>query len=59
MQVQQTSSIKLDGFFPGAVDTTMVDGTSYAVPWYVETRMVYYRSDIAAAAETLIMGEPI
>ncbi|WP_197510060.1 extracellular solute-binding protein [Tessaracoccus coleopterorum] len=44
------SSIPLDGFFPGAVDTTKVDGTSYAVPWYVETRMAFYRSDIAKAA---------
>ncbi|AQP49937.1 sugar ABC transporter substrate-binding protein [Tessaracoccus flavescens] len=44
------SSIKLDGFFPGAVDTTMVDGTSYAVPWYVETRMAYYRTDVADKA---------
>ena len=25
----------------------MVDGTSYGVPWYVETRVVYYRTDLA------------
>ncbi len=44
------SSIDLNGFFPGAVDTTKVGGTSYAVPWYVETRMAYYRTDIAEKA---------
>lgn len=34
-------------FFEGAWDTTVVDGVSYAVPWYVETRVVYYRTDLA------------
>lgn len=37
-------------FFEGAQETTVVDGVSYAVPWYVETRLVYYRTDIAEAA---------
>ena len=37
-------------FFPGALDTTKVGGTQYGVPWYVETRLVYYRKDLAAKA---------
>ena len=39
----------IDGsqFFEGAWNTTIVDGTSYAVPWYVETRLLYYRTDLA------------
>jgi multiple sugar transport system substrate-binding protein len=39
----------IDGgqFFEGAWNTTVVDGTSYAVPWYVETRLLYYRTDLA------------
>jgi multiple sugar transport system substrate-binding protein len=39
----------IDGsqFFEGAWNTTIVDGVSYAVPWYVETRLVYYRTDLA------------
>ena len=37
-------------FFPGAWGSTEVGGTSYGVPWYVETRVLYYRSDIAAEA---------
>jgi multiple sugar transport system substrate-binding protein len=43
----------IDGsqFFEGAWNTTVVDGTSYAVPWYVETRLVYYRTDLAGDAE--------
>jgi len=37
-------------FFPGAWDTTKVGGTAYGVPWYVETRVLYYRTDIARKA---------
>ncbi len=37
-------------FFEGAQKTTEVDGTSFGVPWYVETRLVYYRTDLAEKA---------
>jgi len=37
-------------FFDGAWNTTVVDGTSYGVPWYVETRLLYYRADLAKKA---------
>jgi multiple sugar transport system substrate-binding protein len=37
-------------FFDGAWDTTVVGGTSYGVPWYVETRLIYYRTDLAKQA---------
>ncbi|MFS8497603.1 MAG: extracellular solute-binding protein, partial [Micromonosporaceae bacterium] len=37
-------------FFEGAWNTTVVDGTSYGVPWYVETRLIYYRKDLAEQA---------
>ena len=41
------SNIDPSTFFEGAWNTTVVDGTSYGVPWYVETRLVYYRTDLA------------
>jgi multiple sugar transport system substrate-binding protein len=42
----------IDGsqFFQGGWDTTLVNGTSYGVPWYVETRLLYYRTDLAGQA---------
>jgi multiple sugar transport system substrate-binding protein len=43
------TSIDPGQFFEGAWDTTVVDGVSYGVPWYVETRLVYYRTDLAEA----------
>lgn len=39
-----------EAFFEGAWNTTVVQGTSYAVPWYVETRLIYYRTDLAEEA---------
>lgn len=36
--------------FPGVWETNVVDGTLYGVPWYVDTRLLFYRSDLLAAA---------
>ncbi|NHA69500.1 sugar ABC transporter substrate-binding protein [Phycicoccus flavus] len=44
------SNIDTAGFFPGAQKTTEVNGTSYGIPWYVETRLLYYRTDLAKKA---------
>jgi multiple sugar transport system substrate-binding protein len=44
------ASIDKGSFFPGAWQTTEVNGTSYGIPWYVETRCVYYRTDLAEKA---------
>lgn len=43
-------SIDKSVFFDGAQKTTEVGGTSFGVPWYVETRLVYYRKDLAKKA---------
>jgi multiple sugar transport system substrate-binding protein len=37
-------------FYDGAWGSTVVGDTSYGVPWYVETRVLYYRSDLAKKA---------
>ena len=37
-------------FFESAWNTNIVNGTVYGVPWYVETRLLYYRKDIAEKA---------
>ena len=39
-------------FFPGAWETTNVGGTNYGVPWYVETRVLYYRTDLVPTPPT-------
>ncbi|WP_214324296.1 extracellular solute-binding protein [Nonomuraea sediminis] len=37
-------------FFPGAWQTVDVNGTAWGIPWYVETRVLYYRTDQAEKA---------
>ncbi len=36
--------------FPGIWATNVIDGVLYGVPWYVDTRVLFYRSDILARA---------
>jgi multiple sugar transport system substrate-binding protein len=44
------SDIDPSKFFKSAWDTNIVDGVASGVPWYVETRLLYYRTDIATKA---------
>ncbi len=37
-------------YFESAWNTNIVNGTVYGVPWYVETRLLYYRTDVAEKA---------
>ena len=44
------SSVERTDFFPGIFDTNVVDGRVYGIPWYVDTRLLFYRRDILDAA---------
>ncbi|TWT23136.1 extracellular solute-binding protein [Luteimonas marina] len=37
-------------YFPGIWATNVVDGVLRGVPWYVDTRLLYYRKDLLAQA---------
>jgi multiple sugar transport system substrate-binding protein len=37
-------------YFPGIWDTNLIGGTLYGVPWYVDTRLLFYRADLLARA---------
>ncbi|WIX98539.1 sugar ABC transporter substrate-binding protein [Amycolatopsis mongoliensis] len=37
-------------FYPGSVDSTKVGGGTFGVPWYVDTAVLYYRTDLAHQA---------
>jgi multiple sugar transport system substrate-binding protein len=37
-------------YFPGILATNVVDDTLYGLPWYVDTRVLFYRKDILARA---------
>jgi multiple sugar transport system substrate-binding protein len=44
------ANFESSAFFESAWNTNIVGGTVSGVPWYVETRLLYYRTDIAAKA---------
>ena len=52
LQARVDASPVVDGddYFPGIWDTNVVDGELLGVPWYVDTRLLFYRSDLLAAA---------
>jgi multiple sugar transport system substrate-binding protein len=37
-------------FFPGIWATNRIDDQVYGIPWYVDTRVLFYRTDLLAAA---------
>lgn len=42
--------INPSSFFEGPWNSNVVDGITYGVPWYVDTRVLFYRTDILASA---------
>lgn len=45
-----SSVVDPSDYFAGIWDTNVVDGTLYGVPWYIDTRLLFYRRDILAQA---------
>jgi multiple sugar transport system substrate-binding protein len=48
--VERSREIRRDDFFPGIWNTNVVDGKTYGIPWYVDTRLIFYRTDLLANA---------
>jgi multiple sugar transport system substrate-binding protein len=42
--------IALDDYFPGILDSNRVEGHLYGIPWYIDTRLLYYRRDLLRQA---------
>ncbi len=49
-RVAEAPDVSRTEFFPGIWDTNVIDGEAYGVPWYVDTRVLFYRSDVLARA---------
>lgn len=45
-----TKTFQEKDFFPAGWKQGEVDGQAYGVPWYVDTRVLYYRTDLAKKA---------
>ena len=44
------SALDTGDFFPGARESNVSDDQWYGLPWYVDTRVMFYRTDLAAKA---------
>jgi len=52
-----TGGLPDSSYFPGILATNRVNDTLFAVPWYVDTRVLFYRKDILAQAGYPAMPE--
>ena len=48
--VLHSREIGRDDFFDGIWKTNVVNGKTYGIPWYVDTRLIFYRTDLLAKA---------
>jgi multiple sugar transport system substrate-binding protein len=47
-RLAQSRSLHDTSYFPGIWDTNVIDSLLYGLPWYVDTRVLFYRSDLLA-----------
>ncbi|MFH2004613.1 MAG: sugar ABC transporter substrate-binding protein [Bacteroidota bacterium] len=48
--IEKSSIVKKENYFEGIWDTNVMDGVPYGIPWYVDTRVMFYRKDILEQA---------
>ncbi|AGG90979.1 sugar ABC transporter substrate-binding protein [Rhodanobacter denitrificans] len=49
-RVDASAVVQPRDYFASIWATNVIDGTLYGVPWYVDTRLLFYRKDLLAAA---------
>jgi multiple sugar transport system substrate-binding protein len=49
-RIAASAEVADSSWFPGIQETNVVDGVTFGVPWYVDTRVLFYRSDLLARA---------
>ncbi len=47
---RDTGAVPLADYFPGALATNVVNDSLFGIPWYVDTRVLFYRADLLRAA---------
>lgn len=48
--VERSGTIDSASYFSGIWETNLVDGGLWGIPWYVDTRVLFYRSDLLRSA---------
>lgn len=49
-RISKSSIIKKENYFSGVWETNIIDSTVYGIPWYVDTRVLFYRKDVLKRA---------
>jgi multiple sugar transport system substrate-binding protein len=49
-QIQHSTAVSLEDYFPGILETNTLNDHTYALPWYVDTRLLFYREDLLGNA---------
>jgi multiple sugar transport system substrate-binding protein len=49
-RVDHSGVVRADDYFASIWATNVIDGTLYGVPWYVDTRLLFYRKDLLKKA---------
>lgn len=48
--VQASGEVVPEDYFPGIWDTNLINGQLVGIPWYVDTRLLFYRKDLLREA---------
>ncbi len=48
--LRASTAVPESAYFAGIWDTNVLDGVPYGIPWYVDTRLLFYRKDLLARA---------
>ncbi len=49
-RIAASAVVRPDDYFPGIWATNVIGGATYGIPWYVDTRLLFYRKDLLAQA---------
>ncbi len=44
--IRKSTTIKKENYFVGIWDTNVLDSLVYGIPWYIDTRVLFYRTDV-------------
>ncbi|MCF8240662.1 MAG: sugar ABC transporter substrate-binding protein [Melioribacteraceae bacterium] len=48
--VSSSDQIKKENYFDGIWSTNIIENKLYGIPWYIDTRVLFYRTDVLAEA---------
>jgi multiple sugar transport system substrate-binding protein len=48
--IERSPVIAPENYFPGIWETNVIDRSAFGIPWYVDTRLLFYRQDILRQA---------